>query len=90
MLTESRVAVYNQDNLRYSTKPPYYPPSAYPECPIVPVFDASNRVYHAMREALHLYGLDAAHWGEASMSSEASRYLSCRISFRAPLRGHVL
>jgi uncharacterized protein (DUF362 family) len=66
ILTQGRVVVYHQDIPRYSTKPPYHPPVAYPECPIVPVLDASNRVYHAMREALHLYGLDAAHWGEAS------------------------
>jgi hypothetical protein len=50
MLIQSRVAVYHQDNPRYSTKPPYHPPVAYPECPVPAGLDASNRVYHAVRE----------------------------------------
>jgi hypothetical protein len=66
MLTQRHVVVYRQDSLRYSTRPPYHPPVAYPECPVPAGLDPSNRVYHAMREALHLYGLDAAHFGEAS------------------------
>ncbi|MBU1879729.1 MAG: DUF362 domain-containing protein, partial [Chloroflexi bacterium] len=61
---DPRVAVYDVQRAAYPTRPPFNPPAPYPEYPFDKhEIDASNHVYHAVRELFVLLGLDTEHYG---------------------------
>lgn len=65
MLSPHTVAVYQtQRETRYPRTPPYHPDRAYPEYPFGQrVSGEPNAAYEAVREALHLLGLDRERYG---------------------------
>lgn len=65
MLSPHTVAVYQtQRETRYPRTPPYNPDRAYPEYPFGErVSGEPNAAYEAVREALHLLGLDKERYG---------------------------
>nr|HDM59201.1 DUF362 domain-containing protein [Bacillota bacterium] len=61
-----RVAVFRDPGLSYPASPPFNPPLQYPEYPFKGKggLDETNHVYTAVRETLHLLGLDEAHYNQ--------------------------
>lgn len=58
------VAVAEIGSASYPNEPPFDPPEKFPELPVdIWHLDPSNRVYSGVREAFHLLGLDAEHYG---------------------------
>lgn len=62
---EHSVGIYKQNNLYYSEKPPYLPPSIYEEYPFKEDrgVDKDNEVYASLRQVLKLLGLDIERFG---------------------------
>lgn len=63
ILENHNVAVYHDHQAIYPTKPPFSPAVSYPEYPLGDLSNEPNRGYDAVRGALQLLGLDAAHFG---------------------------
>ncbi len=62
----SRLVAVSADNKSYAPQAPYSPGTAYPEYPFGGDIrrQESNDGYHAVRDALHLLGLDAENYGK--------------------------
>lgn len=65
IMTEKRVSIYrNPDLQKYFRETPFHPSQAYPEYPFAGCLSQqNNEVYDAVRSAIHLMGLDEAHYG---------------------------
>lgn len=64
MFSSNRVSIVRTDCFRYQGPRCHYRPSvSYPEYTGGEIAPEENPIYHAVRESLHLLGLDEAHWG---------------------------
>lgn len=66
VLDSRAVAIYHMsEGAGYPSRPPFHPPTAYPEYPFGARVDGDNHVYAAVRGALELLGLDSRHAGDS-------------------------
>ncbi len=64
MLFDPHVAVMDTEQHTYPDRPPFHPPTRYPEYPFNSnEIDESNYVYDAVRQLFVLLGLDREHYG---------------------------
>lgn len=64
LMFDPRVAVQDTGRFDYPTKPPFHPPTSYPEYPFDSgEIDQDNYVYDAVRQLFVLLGLDAENYG---------------------------
>jgi uncharacterized protein (DUF362 family) len=61
-----RVVAFRQEGLGYPEVAPFDPSESYPEYPFGDCLQSGNAVYAAVREVLHLAGLDSANFGSVS------------------------
>lgn len=67
MLNNNRVSIIRTDCFRYQgPRYNFRPSTPYPEYAGGELAPEENPIYHAVRESLHLLGLDEAHWGTPS------------------------
>jgi uncharacterized protein (DUF362 family) len=59
---ERRVVAYRQNGLTYPANAPFDPDQSFPEYPFTKNFDQTNQVYGAVRDVLHLAGLDETNY----------------------------
>ena len=62
-MPDTRVVLWKTPRAEYPSTPPYHPSESYPECPFQETSREENLAYSAVRETLHLSGLDEARWG---------------------------
>lgn len=59
------VAIYQQSERQYSSKPPFNPPQIFPETPVETENDAANEVYSSLRQLFKLLEYDPENYGTA-------------------------
>ena len=64
MLNKTTVAILHQNEIIYTSEPPYNPYENYPEIPIKKVFDSKNFVYDNVRRVFQLLGYDRENYGK--------------------------